>query len=244
MSFPGSTSPGPSGLQANHLKEVLKLPSSSSTASFLSILTRFINLLVAGKTPPPIIPHLCGATLLAIRKKNGDLRPIAIGEVLHRLISKCLARMSRSAASHILSPLQLGVGVHAGCEAIIHATSSILEDPSIAPNDRWVLQVDFSNAFNSIDRNSMFAQFRSCLPKLSAWMESCYSFQLILHFGNWTILSSYGVQCGDPLGPLGFALTLHPLIELIKSKVSSLHLNVWFLDNGTLCGPPDSWLLH
>ena len=44
------------------------------------------------------------------------------------------------------------------------------------------------------------AEFRQHLPGLSAWMESCYSSQPILH--------------GDPLGPLGFALTLHNLASL------------------------------
>ena len=43
--------------------------------------------------------------------------------------------------------------------------------------------------------------------------------------GEHTILSCCGVQQGDPLGPLGFALALQPL-------------NAWYLDDGTLCGCP------
>ena len=45
------------------------------------------------------------------------------------------------------------------------------------------------------------------------------------------------MQQGNPQGPLGFALTLHPLIERIKSEMPDLALNVWYLDNGTLVGP-------
>ena len=44
---------------------------------------------------------------------------------------------------------------------------------------------------------------------------------------------------GDPLGPLGFALTLHPIIEKVKSEVPGLLANSWYLDEGTLCGSPD-----
>ena len=50
----------------------------------------------------------------------------------------------------------------------------------------------------------------------------------------------HGVQQGDPLGPLCFALTLHPLIEQIQSSVPDLRLNAWYLDDGCLCGPPAS----
>ena len=52
---------------------------------------------------------------------------------------------------------------------------------------------------------------------------------------NLPILCCCGVQ-GDPLGPLGFALVLHSVIEKIKESVPGLLINVWYLDDGTLCG--------
>ena len=78
----------------------------------ITALTKFVNLLAAGKTPPSILPHLCGATLLTCKKKNGGLRPIAVGEVLRRLMSKCLALAVRPAS--VLAPVQLGVNVKGG----------------------------------------------------------------------------------------------------------------------------------
>ena len=86
----------------------------------------------------------------------------------------------------------------------------------------------------------MFAEFCQHLPGLSAWMEACYSSQLILHLGEKTILSCCSVQQGDPLGPLGFVLTLHPPVEHIQAEVTSLELNTWFLDYGTLIGTPSA----
>ena len=47
------------------------------------------------------------------------------------------------------------------------------------------------------------------------------------------------MQQGDPLDPLGFALTLYPLVERIRAEVPSLALNSWFLDDDTLVGPPE-----
>ena len=235
MSFPNGSAPGPSGLRPSHLREAVQCPSPDHANWFLSSLTRFVNLLAAGKAPYTINQHLCGATLLAIHKKNGGLRPI---EVLRRLVSKCLAIHVRRAAVSILAPLQLGVGVRGGCEAIVHAASQAMS--SVDDDWCWTLLLDFSNAFNSINREAMFVEFRRRLPGLSAWIEYCYSGQPLLHLGKDVIHSCSGVQQGDPLGPLGFALTLHPIIERIKADVQSTTMNAWYLDDGTIMGPPDA----
>ena len=208
----------------------------SKAIKVLAALTRLVNFLASGRAPSDITPHLCGATLLASKKKKGGLRPIAVGEVLRRLVSKCLATLAHCQALAHLSPLQLGVSVRGGCEAIVHATSHLMS--SLQGDERWTLLLDFTNAFNSISRQAMFVEFRRHLPGLSAWMESCYSCQPLLHLGQDIIHSCCGVQQGDPLGPLGFALTLHPIIERIRAEVPSLALNAWYLDDGTLVGPP------
>jgi len=46
-------------------------------------------------------------------------------------------------------------------------------------------------------------------------------------------MSATGVQQGDPLGPLLFALVLHPLIHQIIDSCEFL-LHAWYLDDGTL----------
>ena len=96
----------------------------------------------------------------------------------------------------------------------------------------------FSNAFNNVDWGSMFKEIRARIPSLAAWMECCYGSQPLLYLGDGTILSCCGVQQGDPLGPLGFSLTLQPIVERIKDEVPNLLLNAWYLDDGTLCGSP------
>ena len=238
QSFPNGTAPGPSSLRANHLKEAVFCPSPIKSDFALKGLMGVINLLAAGRAPRSIIPFLCGASLLVCQKKDGGLRPIAVGEVLRRLTSKCVVRAVQSEAVTILSPLQVGVGVSAGCEAIVHSLASILNDGSILPESRCTLLVDFSNAFNSIDRGLMFEEARARIPSMSSWLECCYSSQPLLLLGEHSILSCCGVQQGDPLGPLGFAVALHPIIEKIKREVPGLLLNSWYLDDGTLCGNP------
>jgi hypothetical protein len=242
LSFPAGTAPGPSGLRASHLKEAVSCPSPNRSSSFVQGLTNLVNSLCANTLPPEISIHLCGATLLALRKKSGGFRPIAIGEVLRRLVSKCVVRAVHTSSLTTLSPLQVGVGVSAGAEAIVHAVNCIQDNSSLPPDTKWVLLVDFSNAFNSVSRNCMFNEVRSHIPSISTWVESCYGVQPYLHLGHHVIRSCCGVQQGDPFGPLGFALTLQPIIEKIAASVPGLNLNAWYLDDGTLCGSPQDLL--
>ena len=108
-----------------------------------------------------------------------------------------------------------------------------------SPLERWTLLLDFSNAFNSINWGHIFQEIRARIPSMAAWTESCYGVQPILHLSADSILCCSGVQQGDLLGPVGFALMLHPIVERIKAEVPALNINAWYLDDGTLCGTPD-----
>ena len=95
---------------------------------------------------------------------------------------------------------------------------------------------------------SILSVVKTCLrlsnliSRPSSWLELCYCSSPFLHFGNHIILSKCGVQQGDPLGPLGFAMALHPLIQQIKEQVPGLVINAWYLDDGTLYGSADDLL--
>ena len=138
-----------------------------------------------------------------------------MGEVIRHLTSKCAARSVQSEALEFLMPLQFGVGIPSGCEVIVHAVASCLEDKSISPEKRFILLVDFSNAFNSVHRSALFIEVMEHTPCISAWMECSYGAQPLLHLSDHTLYSCCGVQQGDPLGPLSFALALHPIVRRI-----------------------------
>ena len=152
-----------------------------------------------------------------------------MGEVLHRLTSKYLSRIVQQEAVRFLSPLQLGVSIKAGCEAIVHSVSRVMETPDVC----WTLLLNFSNAFNCVDRSALFEKIQTRIPCPAPWMECCYGVQsAALHFWDVIIPSCSSVQQGDPLGPLGFSLALQPLVESVKAKVPDLNINVWYLDDG------------
>jgi len=110
-----------------------------------------------------------GANLQALRKKNGCLRPIAVGLTLRRLISKVASRWGSAWMSPLLAPRQLGVGVSGGAEAMVHATSTFLLSSS-----PWqaVVKLDFIDAFNTVRRDSMLETVAQDLPEFFNYVSS------------------------------------------------------------------------
>jgi hypothetical protein len=59
--------------------------------------------------------------LIALNKKNGRVRPIAVGGTLRRLVAKCASRAVRDELGALLASVQLGYGTPIGAEAAVHA---------------------------------------------------------------------------------------------------------------------------
>ena len=121
-----------------------------------------------------------------------------------------------------------------GGEAILHAVNRFIEDRG-GEEGLSMLLVDFKNAFNLVDREVMLQEVRLRCPAISRWVEFCYSSPARLYYREHTLWSHQGVQQGDPLGPLLFALVLHPLICKIRDSFS-LSFQAWYLDDGTIIG--------
>jgi hypothetical protein len=54
----------------------------------LSSITLLCNFLLSGKIINEMCPFIFGASLCALKKKDGGIRPIAIGNIFRRLAAK------------------------------------------------------------------------------------------------------------------------------------------------------------
>ena len=128
-----------------------------------------------------------------------------------------------------LLPEQLGLGTPGGCEAAVHATRRFLAN---MPPDYLLAKLDFSNAFNNIHRDAMLSAVAEHVPSIYQFCLSSCEKNTLLKFFSHIILSQEGCQHGDPLGPLLFCLSIHPLIMSCNSS-----LKMAFMDDVTLGGP-------
>ena len=197
-------------------------------------LTAVCQLLAQGEVPAAVSPSFAGAALHALPKKHGGVRPIAVGETLRRLVAKLLCRSVRQEARDYLFPLQLGVGVQSGAEAAVHAARQWADRNDVV-GDRVLVKVDFSNAFNSVCRKAVLQAVRERLPALVPWVAWTYGAGSRLRFGGDTVWSTRGVQQGDALGPLLFALALQPALAA-ASAAAPLDLCFAYLDDVVLAG--------
>jgi hypothetical protein len=85
--FPKAFAADPTGLCIQHLLDVAEVPVPTSICS---LLRGVINILASGQAPAAISQYMAGGSLVALRKGAQDIRPIGVGESLHRLTSKCL----------------------------------------------------------------------------------------------------------------------------------------------------------
>ena len=233
--FKRGTAPGPSGLRAEHLNVSIKSAPPNGTDKATSSITKLVNCMGGGRVPDQVAKYLCGARIHVANKKDGGIRPIAVGEILRRLTSKGFSHAVAEKAASILSPSQLGVGVPGGCEAMAHTLRQVVEDGQDDP-ELFILQVDLINAYNMADREATFKEIERLFPECLSWVMTCYGVEAELVFGDTVICSSVGFHQGDPLASLLFSLNLQPVVEMIKQEVPGLKINTWYLDDGVLAG--------
>lgn len=231
-SFANGSNAGTDGLRPQHLKDIISLSAGEAGQRALKSITKLCNFLLAGKLNVVICELLYGASLCALVKKDGGIRPIAIGTTIRRLTSKIGCFSVKSDMVNYLLPRQIGFGVKFGCEGAVHAVRSYLHNNR--STSKVILKVDVKNAFNSIERDVMLSEIKAKIPQLYHYLRQCYLQPSYLLFGDKIIWSKVGAQQGDPAGPLIFSLAIHPLVSQLTSE-----LNIWYLDDGTLGDSPD-----
>ena len=136
---------------------------------------------------------------------DGGIRPLAVGNVFRRLASKISAMRVIPELRRQLPPVQLGVGVSGGYKAAAHAVRAFVQS-LVVPGENVLVKLGMNNAFKTVRRDHFLEVCSSRAPSILILASTAYATNSHLVIGNETILCETGVQQGDPLGPVLFAL--------------------------------------
>ena len=109
-SFNPGASAGLDGLRPAHLKDLVGHSAGEAGARLIKALTQLVNLVLRGQVPAPARAAFYAASLIALRKPGGGIRPIAIGATYRRLATKVALRPLSTELGAELRPVQLGFG--------------------------------------------------------------------------------------------------------------------------------------
>ena len=210
---------GPSLLNADDWRRILgtKLYGTEGVDLCKAIANLAKRLCTEDIEDPETISALMACRLIPLDKSPG-LRPISIGEVLRRIISKSVTFVLKPDMQMAAGGLQLCVGQEGGAEAAIHAMTEIFADNET----HGIIQVDANNAFNTINRKVLLHNITIMCPELSIYVNNCYKQPARLFVtGGIEILSSEGTTQGDPVAMPIYAIGIIPLMTTIIALVNT-----------------------
>ena len=231
--LPKDSSPGLSTWTFEMIQSLLH-----ESDDILQLVIKLFNLILEGNGGSSPLWNAC--LLIPITKGKGGIRPIAVADTWMRFLARVVARGYSDAARDALSPLQVGVGVSAGAEHIVHICKSKAHQiVSSQDSTDVIIQIDGKNAFNSIRRRFILDRILA-EPKfasLARFLKWSYGEASPLYDENgvWVFDSASGVRQGDPLGPLLFSLGLHGVLESLVRKHPEVAI-YGYLDDLTLTG--------
>ena len=104
-SFRSGSAGGLDGLTPQHLKDLLSSGAGAAGESLSRELAALINLMLSGGVNDAVVDVLYGANLCALRKKDGGIRPIAVGCTYRRMAAKiCCKLYSDTLCNEVSAP--------------------------------------------------------------------------------------------------------------------------------------------
>lgn len=218
--FAIGTAPGVSWWTVPLLKSVMQ---RTSVVKFLTILCTSITSATAlGQA------MLRTSPLIALKKDDGSVRPIAVGELIYRLCAKAILRSYFH--TDFLLLYQLGVKSPGGVEPIVRTAERALEG-SLEAEYTHLASLDATNAFNRVDRKVMADAVEKHAPVLWRTCKWAYGEPSDLICGDTILQSSQGVRQGDPFGPLFSSIALRPTLHALSIALGPDTQAVAYLDD-------------
>ena len=110
--------------------------------------------------------YIASAPVTPLVKPWGGIRPITVGTVWWRLVSKVGASVVGKTLHTYFEDFQFGVGTQGGGEAILHSVNRLVKCKGDVVGFSMLL-VDFQNAFNLVNQGVMLSEIRMQCPSLA-----------------------------------------------------------------------------
>ena len=223
---------GPSGVDANGFKRILAYKSfKHSSIALCEALATLTRTVCTEYVDPSSLEALVASRLIPLDKGEGAVRPIGVGEVVRRVVSKCVMKVVKPEVMEASGSLQLCAGQTSGTEAAIHAMRNIFD----ADETDAILLIDASNAFNSLNRAAALHNLRILCPIIATYAINTYRLPTRLFVvGGQELKSSEGTTQGDPLSMAIYAISLQPLITSLQNASSTKQC--WYADDASGAG--------
>jgi hypothetical protein len=219
------TAAGPSGKSYATLQELMKLKRAkgSGAGPFSMALRIMAQTYIDGWYLHHRAHDVLARSLLVLLKKpDGRLRPIGIGEAFANL-SRALVTSKVIKELRDLFPDDHGFAQACGTESLIHKLTAALR----GEEHTAILALDCSNAFNELHRQAILDGTLEHAKDLTTTFLALYGKPSTAHVRLASgALSSIdvqsGVRQGDSAGPLFFMLGLLPVLQQLRESWSSV----------------------
>ena len=173
---------------------------------------------------------------MILHDKKPGARPTGIGEILHRIIGKCVILTLKVDIEGSVGRLQTCAGQKGGIEAAIHAMKEIYTEDKC----EGLLMVD---AFNSLNHKVAMKNIQLVCRNLSQYIENTYqdAARLYIAGGRGEFLySSEGTTQGDNIAMAFYALSTVPTTKQLQNAdddiIAEPVKQVWFADYSSAAG--------
>ena len=141
--------------------------------------------------------------------------------------------MLKSDILNVTGYQQLCAGLESECEVAVHAVVYLFEEDKT----HGFIQIDASNAFNSINRTLLLHNVKILCPEIATYINNCYMNPSRLFItGGKDISSNKGTTQQDLIAMEMYALDLMPLLTSIISNNTGNLIHVAFPDDLTGVG--------
>ena len=230
--------PGPSGLTAETLRFVLD--DEHTTQSFITVASQIAK----AEVPRDITKALGLGRLVALQKPHGNVRAIIVGDLLRRLVARCLAQTYAEPIAAVCHPPQfaLSTGAGAEAEAVAHSITAAVQHSQVLT----ILSIDGVGGYDTISRRSMLTAL-CAVPganRCSNFVNMFYSEPSTYvwhdqHGNPHTITQAEGGEQGGPLMPALFSLGQRAALHTVQAELQDGENLFAFIDDIYVLVPPN-----